>query len=180
MLTRGRITRGTTVQVRAGWVNIGVDSGRNFCNAVAGGRPQGVSPHLFGPVASTPRRLSAVVTAGGRDLLLCIVEPRAAYTVPTAWPEQEAAVNRLTNRLVAASAGFIACGLILTGCGAGQISRPPTRRPLSTAPRPTSKPSPLRNVHLQATQTSDFLQPGRTVPLMFVAANDSPTSTTSW
>jgi hypothetical protein len=30
----------------------------------------------------------------------------------------------------------------------------------------------LRNVHLMAEQTSDFLQPGATVPLLFVAANN--------
>ena len=31
----------------------------------------------------------------------------------------------------------------------------------------------LRNVHLLAVQSSDYLQPGRTVPLVFLAANDS-------
>ena len=38
-------------------------------------------------------------------------------------PEQEAAVNRFSNRLLAASAGLAACGWILTGCGSGQISQ---------------------------------------------------------
>lgn len=83
-------------------------------------------------------------------------------------------MNRLTNRLVAASAGLAACGLILTGCGAGQISQTADQEAAVNGTAANVKTIALRNVHLQATQTSDFLQPGRTVPLLFVAANDSP------
>ena len=32
----------------------------------------------------------------------------------------------------------------------------------------------LRNVHIQATQTGDFLRPGGTVDLVLVAVNQSP------
>lgn len=92
--------------------------------------------------------------------------------------EQEAAVNRLTNRLtnrlVAASAGTAACGLILTGCGAGQISQTATQEAAVNGTSANVKTVALRNVHIQAAQTSDFLQPGTVVPLLFVAANESP------
>ncbi len=83
-------------------------------------------------------------------------------------------MNRLTNRLVAASAGVAACGLILTGCSAGQIAQTATQEAAVNGTSATVKSIALRNVHIQASQTSDFLQPGSTVPLLFVAANDSP------
>jgi len=83
-------------------------------------------------------------------------------------------VNRLSNRLCAASAGLAACGLILTGCGAGQISQTATQQAAVNGASATAKDVVLRNVHLQAVQTSDFLDPGKAVPLVFVAANNSP------
>ena len=82
--------------------------------------------------------------------------------------------NRWTNRLVAASAGMAACGLILTGCGAGQISQTATQEAAVNGTSANVKTMALRNVHIQAAQTSDFLQPGAVVPLLFVAANESP------
>ncbi len=83
-------------------------------------------------------------------------------------------MNRLSNRLVAASAGLAACGLVLTGCGAGQISQTATQEAAVNGNSANVKEIALRNVHIQAAQTSDFLQPGKTVPLVFVAANGSP------
>ncbi len=83
-------------------------------------------------------------------------------------------MTRFSNRLFAASAGVAACGLILTGCGAGQISQTATQEAAVNGTSATVKNIVLRNVHLQATQTGDFLQPGTTVPLLFVAANNSP------
>lgn len=82
-------------------------------------------------------------------------------------------MNRLTNRLVAATAGLAACGLLITGCGSGQISQTADQESAVNGMSANVKSIALRNVHLQATQTSDFLQPGRIVPLLFVAANDS-------
>lgn len=87
--------------------------------------------------------------------------------------EQEAAVNRLSNRLAAASAGLVACGLILTGCGAGQISQTAGQEAAVNGNSANVKNIALRNVHIQAEQSGDFLQPGKTVPLLFVAANTS-------
>lgn len=83
-------------------------------------------------------------------------------------------MNRLTNRLIAASAGLAAGALILTGCGSGQISQTAGQEAAVNGTSANVKTIALRNVHIQATQTSDFIQPGQTVPLLFLAANDSP------
>ncbi|WP_163695135.1 hypothetical protein [Mycolicibacterium sarraceniae] len=83
-------------------------------------------------------------------------------------------MNRLSNRLVAASAGLAACGLILTGCGAGQISQTADQQSAVNGATANIANIALRNVHLQAVQTGDALKPGRTVELIFVAANISP------
>ncbi len=83
-------------------------------------------------------------------------------------------MNRFSNRLFAASAGLAACGLILTGCGAGQISQTATQQAAVNGSNGTAKNVVLRNVHLQATQTGDFFEPGQVVPLVFLAANNSP------
>jgi hypothetical protein len=94
--------------------------------------------------------------------------------VPSTQAEQEAVVNRLTNRLVAASAGLAACGLILTGCGAGQISQTADQESAVNGATGNAGDMALRNVHIQAVQTGDSLKPGQTVELVFVAANTSP------
>jgi len=83
-------------------------------------------------------------------------------------------VNRLTNRLVAASAGLAACGLILTGCGAGQISQTADQESAVNGATANVANIALRNIHIQAVQSGDALKPGQTVELVFVAANISP------
>lgn len=83
-------------------------------------------------------------------------------------------MNRLKNRLFVASAGLAACGLILTGCGAGQISQTANQESAVNGTSANAKDIALRNVHLLAVQSADYLQPGLTVPLLFVAANGSP------
>ena len=83
-------------------------------------------------------------------------------------------MNRLTNRLVAASAGLAACGLILTGCGSGQISQTADQESAVNGATANVANIALRNVHMQAVQTGDYLKPGRAVELIFVAANTSP------
>ncbi|MCV7175579.1 hypothetical protein CG716_12240 [Mycolicibacterium sphagni] len=83
-------------------------------------------------------------------------------------------MNRLTNRLVAASAGLAACSLILTGCGAGQISQTADQQSAVNGATANVANIALRNIHLQAVQTGDALKPGRTIDLIFVAANISP------
>jgi copper(I)-binding protein len=94
--------------------------------------------------------------------------------VPDVLPKQEAAVNRSKNRLCATTAGLFAGALILTGCSAGQISQTASQEAAVNGTSANAKNIALRNVHLLATQSSDFLQPGLTVPLVFVVANNSP------
>ncbi|WP_431233965.1 hypothetical protein ACQ856_04690 [Mycolicibacterium psychrotolerans] len=94
--------------------------------------------------------------------------------MPSTRAEQEAVVNRLTNRLVAASAGLAACALILTGCGTGQISQTADQQSAVNGATANLANIALRNVHIQAVQSGDALKPGRTVELIFAAANISP------
>ncbi|MCV7346918.1 hypothetical protein [Mycolicibacterium rhodesiae] len=83
-------------------------------------------------------------------------------------------MNRLTNRLVAASAGLAAGALILTGCGTGQISQTADQQSAVNGATANVANIALRNVHIQAVQSGDALKPGRTVELIFAAANISP------
>ena len=82
-------------------------------------------------------------------------------------------MNRLTTRICAATAVLAACGVILTGCSSGQITQTSTQESGVNGMSATVKNIALRNIHLKASQTGDFLKPGRTVPLIFVAANTS-------
>ena len=82
-------------------------------------------------------------------------------------------MNRFSNRLMAASAGLAACGMILTGCGSGQISQVADQESAVNGMSANAKDIALRNVHLLANQTGDFLAPGKVIPLLFVAANNS-------
>jgi copper(I)-binding protein len=83
-------------------------------------------------------------------------------------------VTRFSHRLFAASAGLAACGVILTGCGSGQISQVADQVAAVNGTSANAKNIALRNIHLQAVQSGDYLQAGKTVPLFFVAANESP------
>lgn len=76
-----------------------------------------------------------------------------------------------------ASAGMAACGLaaavVLTGCGAGQVSQTSTQEPAVNGVNAQAGQVSLRNVHLRAPQQKDYVEPGSPVELLFVAANDS-------
>ncbi|SPM30208.1 Copper(I)-binding protein, partial [Mycobacterium terramassiliense] len=63
---------------------------------------------------------------------------------------------------------------LLSGCGAGQISQMATQEPAVNGNKVTINNVALRDIRMQAVQTSDFLQPGRTVDLVAVAINQSP------
>jgi copper(I)-binding protein len=82
-------------------------------------------------------------------------------------------VNRLTTR-----AWLAVCGLIfaaaVTGCSAGQISQMTTMEPAVNGNAVTQKNVAVRDVRIVARQTSDALEPGKTVDLRFVAVNQSP------
>lgn len=75
-----------------------------------------------------------------------------------------------------------ACGLAavlsLSGCSAGQISQSAMQQPavngtLAWVGDSTSGIA-LRNVHLRVDQTSDYVEPGSDVEMIFVAVNESP------
>ena len=83
-------------------------------------------------------------------------------------------MTRLTTRLSVAITGLAACGVILTGCSSGQITQTSSQEAAVNGASANLKNIALRNVHMQAVQTSAALQPGLAVGLVFVAANDSP------
>ena len=71
-----------------------------------------------------------------------------------------------------------ACGLaatvLLSACSAGQVAQTATQEPAINGTSALLGDIALRNVHLYAVQTTDYLQPGREVDLIFAAANASP------
>lgn len=85
-------------------------------------------------------------------------------------------MNRIHPRASAVTAGLAACGLAfaLTACGSGQISQTATQAPAVNGVNAGTGDVSLRNVHLRAPQTSDYVRPGSDVELLFVATNDSP------
>lgn len=74
-----------------------------------------------------------------------------------------------------------ACGLsvvlALSGCSAGQIAQTSTQQPavngtLTWVGDPTNGIA-LRNLHVRAPQTADYVRPGSAAELLFVAVNES-------
>lgn len=87
-------------------------------------------------------------------------------------------MDRFKPRTSAVAAGLAACGLAatvaLSGCGVGQVSQMATQEPAVNGTSGNLGPISLRNVHLRAEQSTDYVQPGRDVELLFVAVNSSP------
>lgn len=83
-----------------------------------------------------------------------------------------------TRRASITRAGLAVGGLLvataLAGCGAGQISQTATQAPAVNGTTGAAKNITLRNVHLQAVEKGDALEPGQDVDLMFIASNLSP------
>ena len=71
-----------------------------------------------------------------------------------------------------------ACGMAavaaLSGCSAGQVAQTATQEAAVNGSSGRAGYVVLRNVHLRADLTTDYVQPGRDVELIFVAANASP------
>lgn len=84
--------------------------------------------------------------------------------------------NRFDRRATALT-GLAACALMasvaLAGCGSGQVSQTANQEPAVNGAAATTGNIALRNVHLRAPQTSDYVQPGSDVELLLVAANNS-------
>ena len=87
-------------------------------------------------------------------------------------------MDRFKPRTSAITAGLAACGLAaavaLSGCSAGQVAQTANQQPAVNGSLATIGSIALRNVHLRATQSTDYVQPGRDVELLFVAINGSP------
>ncbi|MGV0626885.1 hypothetical protein [Mycolicibacter minnesotensis] len=76
------------------------------------------------------------------------------------------AFNKAAIGLVAAAA--------LAGCGTGQISQTADQAAAVNGSSATVGNLALRDVRIQATQSGDALEPGKTVDLVFVVSNQSP------
>ncbi len=90
-------------------------------------------------------------------------------------------MNRFKTRLAVGLRARIALvclaatvAAVLTGCGAGQISQMATQEPAVNGNKVTFKNVALRDIRIQATQTGDYLRPGKSVELVLVAVNQSP------
>ena len=87
-------------------------------------------------------------------------------------------MNRFKSRSSAVTVALAACGLAvaaaLAGCSAGQVAQTATQQAAVNGTAATVGNITLRNVHLRAAQTSDYVQPGGEVELLFVASNESP------
>lgn len=92
--------------------------------------------------------------------------------------EQEAPVNpfkrrtRAYGRTVAVAA--LAAAAALSGCSAGQVAQTATQEAAINGTSGLAGPIALRNIHIYAVQTTDYIEPGTDVDLVFVAANTSP------
>jgi copper(I)-binding protein len=90
---------------------------------------------------------------------------------------QESSVNRFQSRTYAFTPILAACGIaaaVLSGCGAGQVSQTATQEPAVNGTSGTVGAVALRNIHLRVVQTTDYVEPGRDVELIFTAVNNSP------
>jgi hypothetical protein len=87
-------------------------------------------------------------------------------------------VNRFKSRRSTVTVALAACGVAaaaaLSGCSAGQVSQTSTQQAAVNGTAATVGNITLRNVHLRAPQSSDYVQPGSEVELLFVASNESP------
>ena len=77
------------------------------------------------------------------------------------------------DRLKLAACG-LAATMALSGCGAGQVSQTATQEAAVNGTSANIGKIAIRNAHLRADQTTDYVQPGREVELIFTATNDSP------
>ncbi len=84
----------------------------------------------------------------------------------------------LNRRTAVTAAALATCGLavsvVLGGCSSGQVAQTATQEAAINGTSASAGNIDLRNVHLRAVQTSDYVEPGAEVELIFVAANGSP------
>ncbi|GBG36100.1 hypothetical protein [Mycobacterium montefiorense] len=80
---------------------------------------------------------------------------------------------RLRARVAAVGLAALVAA-VLTGCGAGQISQMATQEPAVNGNKVSINNVALRDIRIQASQTGDYLRPGKSVDLVLVAVNQSP------
>jgi len=81
--------------------------------------------------------------------------------------------KRRPSVVVAMATFGLAASAVLSGCSAGQVAQTATQEPAVNGTSGKAGPISLRNVHISADQTSDYIRPGAEAQLIFVAANDS-------
>ncbi len=81
--------------------------------------------------------------------------------------------TRLAARVAFVGLAALIAG-VLSGCSAGQIAQTAVQEPAVNGNRATINNVALRDIRIQATQSNDFIPPGRTVELVLVAVNQSP------
>ena len=82
--------------------------------------------------------------------------------------------SRRSAKLAALAAGALIGAGAIAGCSAGQVSQTSMQQSAVDGNQAVINNVALRNVHIQALQTGDFLRPGTTVDLVLVAVNQSP------
>lgn len=75
---------------------------------------------------------------------------------------------------VALATGGLVVSAVLAGCSSGQIAQTATQEAAVNGTSASAGAIDLRNIHLRADLTSDYVEPGSEVELIFVAANGSP------
>jgi hypothetical protein len=88
--------------------------------------------------------------------------------------DSKAQPRRHSAKLAVLAAGGLIGAAALAGCGAGQLSQTAMQQSAVDGNQAGINNVALRNVHIQAVQTGDFLRPGATVDLVLVAVNQSP------
>jgi copper(I)-binding protein len=82
--------------------------------------------------------------------------------------------SRRSAKLAALAAGALIGAGAIAGCSAGQVSQTSMQQSAVDGNQAVINNVALRNVHIQALQTGDFLRPGATLDLVLVAVNQSP------
>ncbi len=82
--------------------------------------------------------------------------------------------SRRSAKLATLAVGAALSAVAISGCGAGQIAQTAMQQSAVDGNQTGVKNVALRNVHIKALQTGDYLRPGATVDLVLVAVNQSP------
>jgi copper(I)-binding protein len=81
--------------------------------------------------------------------------------------------KRRSSAVAAMATCGLAVSLVLGGCSAGQVSQSATQEPAVNGTSGKAGPIALRNVHIRAAQTTDYVRPGEDAELILVVANNS-------